>query len=335
MRPIANRYGIYDVPAGRKNHHMPVLVIGGIAMMLSFCLSLIFIYAVDYRINFLILSLAIICIVGFVDDIYHLCSRHLFIAQVFAGLVMIYLGGTTVNNLGNLFGLGSIQTGDLNIVFTLICLLGVVNAVNMSDGMDGLAGLLVLIATAWFAVLAYLSKMMMISEIALLLIAAILGFLAFNMRTPWRMKASIFMGNAGSMSLGLLITWFAIEISGKIESSITPITAVWVIALPLMDMCRVMVGRIRKGQSPFVGDHMHMHHMLSSVGYSVSQVVAIKGFVSFLFGAIGVTAWYFGVSEWIMFYSFIVVLAFYFYITGSGWCHICHLIEKRRNKLAI
>jgi UDP-GlcNAc:undecaprenyl-phosphate GlcNAc-1-phosphate transferase len=330
LRPLGRKFGIYDIPDRRKNHNRPVLVIGGIAMVVAFKMSIHIFGPVPETVHYLMLALALTCVVGLIDDLYHLSSRSLFATQIMAGLIVIWFGGTEVQNLGNLFGFGNIHTGPLAIAFTLVCVLGVINAVNMSDGADGLAGFLVLISGAWFAVLAYLANMLFLCEISLVLMGVVLGFLAFNMRHPWRRQASIFMGNAGSLSLGLLITWFAVELSGKLDSPVTPITAVWVIAMPLMDMCRVMVSRIRQGKSPFVADHLHLHHMLSSVGYSVGQVVAIKGLVSFVMGAVGVGAWYIGVPEWVMFYGFIATLGVYFYLLGSGWRHVCHIIERRR-----
>lgn len=332
LHPVGRKFGLYDVPAGRKNHKRPVLVIGGIGMVAAFKIMLPSLGPIPEPVAYLMLALLVICVVGLIDDLYHLSSKTLFLAQITAGLLVIWLGGTSVQNLGNLFGLGDLHTGPFNVVFTLICVLGVINAVNMSDGVDGLAGFMVLIIAGWLAVLACLSGQLILFQMLLVLAGVVLGFLVFNMRSPWNKQASIFMGNAGSMSLGLLITWFSVELSGKLNSPVTPITAVWVIALPLLDMCRVMFGRIRQGKSPFVGDHMHIHHMLSSIGYSVGEVVAIKGFITFILGGIAVAAWYLGVAEWLMFYTFMLVLVAYFYLSGKGWSHICRLIEKRRQE---
>lgn len=330
LRPIGRKFGLYDVPAGRKNHKRPVLVIGGIGMVVAFKILLTTLGPIPEAVAYLMLALVVICVVGLIDDLYHLSSKKLFAAQIVAGLVVIWLGGTTVQNLGDLFGLGDVHTGPFKVLFTLICVLGVINAINMADGLDGLAGFLVLIVSGWLAVLACLSGQLVLFQMLLLLAGVVLGFLVFNMRSPWNKQATIFMGNAGSMSLGLLVTWFSVELSGKINSPVTPITAVWVIALPLLDMTRVMIGRLRHGMSPFVGDHMHIHHMLSSVGFSVGQVVAIKGIICFVLGGVGVSAWYAGVAEWVMFYAFMLVLVTYFYLSGSGWHHVCRLIEKRR-----
>jgi len=330
MRPIGVRFGLFDRPSGRKNHGRPVLVIGGIAMVLAFKLILPWLGPLSGPQVYLMLALALICLVGLVDDMHQFSSRYLFVAQIMAGLLVVWGGGTQVHNLGNLFGFGAVHTGYLSIVFTLICLLGVINAVNMADGVDGLAGTIVGVSVSWFALLAYLAGKLALQAMMLVLLGVILGFLLFNLRTPWLKRASIFMGNAGSMSLGLLLTWFAVQLAGNFDSAVTPITAVWVIALPLMDMCRVMSSRICQGKSPFVGDHLHMHHMLSSVGYSVGQVVAIKGLLSAALGGIGIAGWLLKVPEWVMFYAFVAVLIVYFYFTGPGWHKVCHFIEKRR-----
>lgn len=330
LRPLGRKFALYDVPAGRKNHMRPVLVIGGIAMVAAFKLIVSLGSPMPNSVDFLLLALLVTCVVGFIDDLHHLSSRWLFLAQILAATVMIWFGGTAVANLGNLLGMGVIHTGPLAIVFSLICILGVINAVNMADGMDGLAGLLVLSSCVWFAVLAYLVADYIILDLILVTVGGVLGFLCFNMRSRWNTHASIFMGNAGSLSLGLLISWFAIELCGKQLSPVTPITAVWIIGLPLLDMSRVMVARIRLGKSPFVADHLHIHHMLSSIGYTVSEVVFIKAGLSLVLGGIGVGAWYLGVAEWVMFYVFLMAAGVYFYLAGAGWHHVCHATERRR-----
>lgn len=326
--PIGKYFDLMDRPAGRKNHCRPVLVIGGIAFVLAFELLLPWIVPVSDPYLYLMLGLGFICIAGLVDDIHQLSSKSLFLLQITAALLIVWAGGTQVETLGNLFGWGDVHIGPFAIIFTLICVLGVINAINMLDGMDGLAGFVVLVSVGWFAVLACLSGMLHIYAMLMVLVGVLMGFLMFNMRTPWLKRASIFMGNAGSLSLGLLLTWFAVELSGKSSSVVTPITAVWVIALPLMDMCRVMFGRIRQGKSPFIADHSHVHHMLSDAGFTVGQVVVIKGLFSAMLGGVGVLAWYYHVPEWMMFYAFVLVLVSYFYLTGPAWDRICNFIRN-------
>ena len=329
LNPVGHKLGLYDMPVGRKNHQQPILVIGGIGMLLTFYIAVPMLDQLSVAVYFLLFALLLIGGAGLVDDMHQLSSRWLFIAQIAAAMLMIVPGGVLVQNLGNLFGFGLIHTGPLSIPFTLICVLGVINAVNMSDGMDGLAGSLMVVSAGWFAVLAFLTQSILLCELLLILLGAIAGFLVFNMRLPWRARASIFMGNAGSMSLGLLLSFFAIELGGKFDSPVPAITAVWIIGLPLMDMARVMVSRVRQGKSAFIGDHIHIHHLLLSAGFCVQHVVAIKVGIAFLLGGIGVLGWYFKVADYHMFHGFVLVTIVYFYATGPGWRHICHLLERR------
>lgn len=328
LKPVAKRFGWYDYPQGRKNHAYPIVVIGGLAMIGAFKLCMHYIGAPMHIVMYLLLALLILSLIGLLDDLYQLSFKVLFLTQILAGLFVIFGGGMTVQQLGNLFGWGVLYTSWLAPVFTLICLLGVINAINMADGMDGLAGSLSLVSAAWFSVLAWLSGELFLLELLLVLIGVILGFLFFNLRTPWRRVADIFMGNSGSMALGLLLTWFAIQLSGKLTSPVGAITSVWVMGIPLMDMARVMLRRIRDGKSPFVADHRHVHHMLSSLGYSVEQVVFIKASISCVMGGVGVLAWYLHVPDWVMFYGFIALFSAYFYFTGSGWRHVCQFAAR-------
>lgn len=329
--PFAPRFGLLDIPDARKNHGHAVPIVGGIAMAICFMGLLPFVSLAPANAPYLALALGLICVTGVLDDLHDLSARQKFLLQALAALVLTILGGVCVETLGNLFGLGMVHTGPLKVLFTVICVLGVVNAINMEDGLDGLAGTLALIACGWYALLAWLSGAAAIHTMVMLLVGALVGFLAFNLRTPWRSRASVFMGDAGSMSLGLLLTFFAVELSGQHVSRVSPITAVWVLALPLIDMACVMAQRIRKGASPFSADHEHLHYVLLRAGYSVNQVVAIKAGLSALLGGIGVAAWRLHVPDYLMFYLFMLLLGFYYYAMRHAWRLTKAL---RRNPLA-
>jgi UDP-GlcNAc:undecaprenyl-phosphate/decaprenyl-phosphate GlcNAc-1-phosphate transferase len=317
--PFARHLGLMDYPAGRKNHGHPVPIVGGIAMIVSFVGLMPFLSSIPANVSDLAMALGLLCIAGIIDDLHGLSAKHKLALQIMAALVMTILGGVCVENLGNLTGLGQVHTGPLKVVFTIVCILGVVNAVNMEDGVDGLAGSLVLVACGWYALLAWLTGTVSVQSLALLMVSVIGGFLLFNLRTPWRSQAAVFMGDAGSMSLGLLLTWIAVELSGYRSSQVTPITAVWVLALPLIDMACVMLRRIRKGTSPFNADHEHLHHILLHAGYTAGQTVAIKVAVSAVLGGIGVAGWLLQVPEYVMFYIFMATLALYYVAIGHAW----------------
>lgn len=319
IRSYAGYFGLVDAPGGRKQHERTTPLVGGICMMAVFSLALWFLPALPASCGMLFWALLLVFAVGMIDDVREISPSKRFIVQMLAALLLIVFGGVYVEHLGNLFGLGDIGTGVLAGVFTLVCFVGVINAVNMSDGLDGLAGGLALTACAWFGVLAYLAGRPKLFDMILILSAVLVGFLLKNMRTPWRKRAVVFMGDAGSMSLGLLLTYMAVELAGWRAQAVTPITAVWVLALPLIDMASVMLRRIRKGQSPFMADNEHLHHILLRARFTVGQTVALLILVQAVLGGIGVAGWYYGVPEYVMFYAFLILLGAYYYAMSHAW----------------
>jgi UDP-GlcNAc:undecaprenyl-phosphate GlcNAc-1-phosphate transferase len=228
-------------------------------------------------------------------------------------------GGLYVSQLGDLLGFGVVHLHGWSIPFTVVCVLGVVNAVNMTDGMDGLAGGVGFIALLWFGVAAAMLKLGTQTSLLLLLLSALAGFLLFNIRHPWRTRASVIMGDAGSMMAGLAMAWFAVDLTQGEGHSLPPITAVWILALPLLDMGGVMVRRIAKGQSPFAADRKHLHHILLLAGYSGTRVVTILLVLSALMGGVGIAAWQLGIPDYAMFYAFLILLAVYYYLMTKAW----------------
>ena len=148
---------------------------------------------------------------------------------------------------------------------------------------------------------------------AMLALGAVMGFLLFNLRLPWRARAAIFMGDAGSMMLGFFLVWMAVDVTQGPGRMVPPMTAVWIIALPLLDMARVMFTRMRRGQSPFIADRIHLHHLLLARGLGSGQVVALMSGFGFTGGAIGIAAWRLGLPDWAMFYAFLMMLGVYGY----------------------
>jgi UDP-GlcNAc:undecaprenyl-phosphate GlcNAc-1-phosphate transferase len=219
--------------------------------------------------------------------------------------------GNQVSQVGNLLGFGSLGLRQWAVPFTVICVLGVINAVNMLDGLDGLAGSVCAVALAWLAIGAGMSGLDMALLIAALMLNAVAGFLLFNLRFPWQPHARVFMGDAGSMMLGFSLVWLSVDLTQGSERSLPPIAAVWIIALPLADMARVMLSRMLRGQSPFLADRIHLHHLLIAKGLSSNRVVLIMAALSFSSGAVGIGGWHLGIPEYALFYAFIATLAAY------------------------
>jgi undecaprenyl-phosphate alpha-N-acetylglucosaminyl 1-phosphatetransferase len=187
-----------------------------------------------------------------------------------------------------------------------------INAINMVDGIDGLAGGLTLITLSTLALISWMAGLEYSLNILLLLIASVLAFLIFNLRYPGQPKAQVFMGDAGSMSLGFIVAWFLISLSQGEQRAMTPVTALWIFALPLLDTATTSIRRLLKGRSPFKADRAHFHHLLLDAGLTVTQTLLIILGSAIGLALIGLMGLYLGVSEAIMFLAFIGIFALEF-----------------------
>jgi UDP-GlcNAc:undecaprenyl-phosphate GlcNAc-1-phosphate transferase len=304
---IAERVGLIDQPGGRKQHLAPIPVTGGISMFLGFAAAalgsgLLFGHTVA-----LISALGLLVISGVADDMHDITPRAKFWLQLAAALLMTSWAGVFVDHLGNLLGFSQINIYNWAIPFSVVCALGVINAVNMVDGLDGAAGGIALVATLWLAYSAWVQGLGNQAVLLLLLSAAILGFLVWNLRLPGRKHAAVFMGDAGSMMLGLSLCWFAIDLTQGERRTMPPIVSVWILAVPLLDMGRVMFVRLLRRTSMLDADREHLHYYLLERGWSVTATAGALIAASALAGAIGVGAWRLGVPEWALFYAFAAI----------------------------
>lgn len=321
IRP-ARSWGWVDRPAGRKHHSTPVPLVGGVAMCVAYGLSLLALPARPDACPALLIAMMVLTLIGLYDDLRATRPALRFAFQGGAVLVMALGGGVTLDNLGNLFGLGNVTLSEgVALTYTLFCVIGVINAFNMSDGLDGLAGGLALIAAGWLIVLLRNAPLSHVGDhdALLALIMVIAGFLCFNLRHLWRSQASVFMGDAGSTMLGFVLAWFLVHLSQGQEAVMTPMTAIWLLALPLMDTISVITHRIRVGHNPFVADRRHLHHLLLSGGLSDGRATALLLIAALLIGAVGVAAHKLGVPEYYQFYAFLALFGLYHGLTTHFW----------------
>ena len=306
---VALRIGLVDYPGRRKRHRGAIPLIGGPAIFggLSFGALLIADTLFPYRALFA--ALAILLIAGILDDLRDLTPRQKFAAQLVAALFIVSWGQMSVQSVGDLFGLGEMLLRSWSLPFTIISLLGVINAINMADGADGLAAGVSLIALALLAVSAAITGQLVAAQILAIVIAATLAFWMLNMRFPWQSHAKAFLGDSGSMMLGLLLTWFCIEVARGGPGSLPPIVAVWFLAIPLIDMGVIIIRRMARGHHPFRAGRDHLHHMLIAAGLSPGQTVLVILLLSLLLGGTAFAAWRLGIPQHWMFYSFMGLLA--------------------------
>ncbi|HYM28949.1 MAG TPA: MraY family glycosyltransferase, partial [Steroidobacteraceae bacterium] len=232
---IALRIGLADLPGGRKQHQGAIPVTGGIAMFAGFAAAALSSGLIGGPTLALVTALGLLVAGGAADDMHDITPRSKFFLQLVAALFMTSWAGVQVTQLGDLLGLGPVGLHGWAIPFSVVCTLGVINAINMLDGLDGAAGGVALVASLWFAWGAAAQGLGVQCVLLLLLAAATAGFLVWNLRLPGRKQATVFMGDAGSMMLGLALCWFSIDLTQGEKRMLPPMVCVWMLAVPLLD----------------------------------------------------------------------------------------------------
>lgn len=296
FRKLAHKLGVIDSPGGRKQHDVAVPPIGGLIIFTVFMLVGVFSGAIDLNHYWpLYVSLVVLLVSGAMDDHFSLHAKVKFPIHIIVSLLIAFMGDIQVAYIGDILGFGVVWTGVLSYPFTIIAIVLLINAVNLMDGMDGLAGGGAVVMFSWFMVACIVSGWFDVAYILGILIACIAGFLVFNIRNPWRRKASLFLGDAGSMSLGLILAWFAVSLARGPTTPIEPIAVAWIIGFPVFDTCAQFYRRVCAGLDPFAPDRGHFHHHFIDAGISVRRasitiiiIIAVMGGIGYGGGVLGV-----------------------------------------------
>lgn len=321
LAPLAARIGLVDVPCARRHHDDETPLVGGIAIFIGFMFALLMLDTSlsDYRALFA--GSAILLVVGVLDDFHEFSARFRFAFQVLAALTMTQWGGVSITDLGSLIGTESLPLGIWSVPFTVFCVVGVINAVNMIDGMDGLSGSILLLTCIVLALLAFSVNQTDSASILLLFAASCAAFLSFNLRTPFRKRAQVFLGDAGSMTGGYIICWFLIDLGQEPSQAYAPVTALWLFAIPVIDTVATLLRRIMHGKSPFAADRSHLHHLLLSKGLSVTATLLVILTAIVLLASVGVIAENLALPEWVMTLSFLVISFTYLFVSRKHNMH--------------
>jgi UDP-GlcNAc:undecaprenyl-phosphate GlcNAc-1-phosphate transferase len=320
--PLARKTGLVDHPGRRKVHEMVTPLTGGPAIFIVLMAALAWWLVEDRFVQALMLGGTLMFLVGLVDDRHRLSPITRFVVQVVACLVMVVWADVQLDDFGRLFTNYVLEIGPLAIPITIFAAMGVINAFNMIDGMDGLAGGIFLVAAAGMALLASLAGQPLMHWLILLSMAAVIGFLLLNARFPWNRKARIFLGDSGSMLLGFILAWCFIALGNDInetgERAFMPITAVWLLAVPLLDTTTQMWRRWRAGKSPLNADQFHLHHAFLRAGYSVGDTWFNIMLMALVLGGMGVLFEIAGAPDYLSFWTFMAfAFAYYFYMRRS------------------
>ncbi|MBE2261872.1 MAG: undecaprenyl/decaprenyl-phosphate alpha-N-acetylglucosaminyl 1-phosphate transferase [Burkholderiaceae bacterium] len=318
LQPYATRLGLLDHPhCERKDHGRPTPVTGGLGMILALALFFLLVPVAmsPTRWSFLLGALVLI-VVGLVDDIHDLRWWWRILAQVVAALLMVYLGDVRVEQLGRVFGLHDLSLGPLSVPFTVFATVGMINAVNMIDGADGIGGMLVSAALLMLAAAAWYAGHAALVGVALAVMAVVVGFLAHNFPLPWRPKARVFMGNAGSGFLGFAIIWISFRLTQNPGHPVSPVLALWLIPIPVMDCLVLIVRRWREGRSPFDAGRDHIHHIMRDAGFSAGGLAIVLTAFSLAAGLAVAVAMLLDIPDPLLLAAFLAMCGVWYWLTS-------------------
>lgn len=306
---IAKTKNLVDNPDARKLQKEPVPVMGGIAVFLGVVSGTLMASAL---VNFIpdtepssymlpvVAAMVIMLYIGAMDDIVGIKPKSRIILEVLSVLGLVYASGACIDSLQGLWGVESFCWW-IAVPLTVFSGVGIINAVNMIDGVNGLSSGLCMICSMLFGAFFYVSGDL---SNALLAFISAVSLLPFYVHNVFGSRSRMFIGDAGTMVMGMLLTWFVINILhtnstlGKYFSTsgigLVAMT-IAILSVPLADTLRVMFMRIMHGRSPFRADKTHLHHVLISAGIShfitstiiitIDMLITVIWFLSYKLGA--------------------------------------------------
>ena len=295
IRRLSTKYHLYPQIRDRDVHTTPTPRLGGVAMFFGILVAFSIASGISFfKVVFadpepvwaIMGAAALIVLVGVLDDIFDLDWTLKLAAQLGVAAWVAWQGVQIIS-----LPIAGLTVGSpvLSFIITIVAIVLVMNAVNFIDGLDGLVAGVAIISNGVFLIYSYLltrevspsNYFNLASLIAALIVGACIGFLPFN----WH-RARLFMGDAGSMMIGLLMAIATIAVTGQIDPAelgkadllpaFLPIVLPFaILLLPLADFSLAVVRRIGAGKSPFSADRKHLHHRLLDMGHSHMQAVLI------------------------------------------------------------
>lgn len=312
MVPIAQKIGLVEYPGGRKKHVGLIPLVGGISIYLGILLT-------DFLLGLYspaLLPIFLVCggmvLMGSLDDRYSLSALLRLCMQVLAASVLVFWLHVPIKNLGPLPGLGVTEFGVFGYFFAIILLVMLTNAINMLDGIDGLVGSLMALGFLALGSCFGAANQFALAVFCWSVVGAVAAFLIFNLwgdnQKPLR---KIFMGDAGSMFLGLCMGALLLEGSQGNTPVFNGATLIWFVLFPLTDMLTTLYGRMLRGRSPLRPDRTHIHHCLQQAGLSKNQTLAIVFANQAGFICIGLYQSLAGYPQWLSLVAAVLLMLVY------------------------
>ncbi len=274
----AGKLGFTDIPNKRSMHKNNIVSGAGIVFVLTpILLLLIFHMEHIFKYYYVYAAILVVLTVGILDDIKNISPKIKFMFIFFA-TVLLYINDYAIFSVGTYLGIEITLYTWVAFLFTFFALAGYTNALNLMDGLDGLAASISIVILATFFTIGWQHNDELLILLSSSFIISLMAFLVFN----WN-PAKVFMGDSGSLTLGIVIVILTIQS----VQYITPASVLFIIAIPLLDTFIVMTRRFQRGGSLFKADKNHMHHLLYSVKKDIKYTVIILTMMQIVFSIIG------------------------------------------------
>lgn len=320
---IAKIKHIEDVPDSRKLQKQPTPVLGGIAVFFGLTIGLIVadIFFPETRtILPVVLASVVMLYIGSIDDVLGVSAGVRALIEAATILGLIYSSGMCIDSFHGLWNIHSFSWY-LAVPLTVFVGVGLINAFNMVDGINGLSSLICIVCALFLGTIFY--KMADPADAALAFCFAG-SLVTFSMHNIFGRKSSMFIGDGGTMVMGLLVSWFVIRImssEGLANNQMDQVgmnviaMLLAVVSVPVFDTLRVMFMRMAHKKSPFVPDKTHLHHLFISLGCSH----LFTTFAEVVLGVLVTLMWYLSYKlglnlEWQL---YVTILAALLFIGGS------------------
>lgn len=261
---------LYDVPNERKVNKTVIPNLGGIALFVGISIgTLIGIFKgsfSDWR--YISSAMIILFFVGIKDDILVISASKKLVAQILSALILTVLGDIRITNFHGILGINEINYA-LSVSFSLLAIVAIINSLNLIDGIDGLAASIGILASAILGFIFFFSGEISYAVLSFATCGSLLAFYGYNV---YGKKNKIFMGDTGSLILGLVLSVSIIHFSeltptgNEVLYRVSPVLALAILSIPIFDMVRIFSMRILHQKSPFSPDMNHIHHKFLKLG---------------------------------------------------------------------
>lgn len=287
---VSREKKLFDEPNERKLHKIGVPTLGGLGVFAGFILSLLLLAPnVNGELQYFAAAAILLFFLGIKDDILIISAQKKLVGQFLAAGILVHYGGLQIDNMQGFMGIFQLPPF-ASISITLLTIVFIINSFNLIDGLDGLVGSIGLLTSLFFGCYFLFAGQLFYAIMGFSLAGGLAAFLPFNVS-----PARIFMGDTGSMLIGLVNAIMAVKfiaIAGNKEHPLqlaaTPALAIAILIIPVFDTLRVFLLRILDRRSPFSPDKTHVHHFLLDLGYSHRKVsllcvLANAGFIATAF----------------------------------------------------